>query len=123
MFKGAVVPRRGNTKVTLWDLEQIALASYISPQADPKAWTRMIAYPPDKLIVLVANIMNGPDRFVDNAWGPVIASAASSGKTVIGYVRTGYLSQNSPPYQTRLGGTNLADWIAQIESDIDAWYT
>jgi hypothetical protein len=108
--------------------QQIAIASYINPVADPGAWNRLIGYPNSKLPVLVANVVNGPDSAYDKDWKDVIGRAAAAGKTVIGYVRTGYLSLNAAytpdflPYKTRLGSTELADWVAQIEHDVDAWY-
>ncbi|KAL2837500.1 Spherulation-specific family 4-domain-containing protein [Aspergillus pseudoustus] len=81
--------------------QQIAVALYINPLADPAAWKRLIAYDPEKMPILVAN------------------SGAASGKTVLGYVRTGYLGVSVQKFTTRLGSGNLADWTAQIEEDID----
>ncbi|KAL2816080.1 hypothetical protein BJX63DRAFT_430372 [Aspergillus granulosus] len=52
----------------------------------------------------------------------VITRGAASGKTVLGYVRTGYLGVSVQKFTTRLGSGNLADWTAQIEEDIDMWY-
>ncbi|KAH7383114.1 Spherulation-specific family 4-domain-containing protein [Cadophora sp. MPI-SDFR-AT-0126] len=102
--------------------QQVAIASYINPLADPDAWNRMIGYSPDRLSVLVANAVNGPDAVVDVAWKDVIDRSAASGKTVIGYVRTGYLGVSLQGFQTRLGSRDLADWTAQIEEDVDMWY-
>ncbi|PVH73435.1 hypothetical protein DL98DRAFT_607326, partial [Cadophora sp. DSE1049] len=103
--------------------QQVAIASYINPLADPGAWDRMIGYSSDRLSVLVANVVNGPDSQVDPAWKGVIDRAAASGKTVIGYVRTGYLGVSHQGFKTRLGSGNLADWTAQIEEDVDMWYS
>ncbi|KAI1875087.1 uncharacterized protein JN550_002516 [Neoarthrinium moseri] len=102
--------------------QQIAVASYISPLADPDAWTRLIGYPKEKVPILVANVVNGPDVTVDEPWKKVIDAASASGKTVIGYVRTGYLGLSQQQFTTRLGSLDLADWTAQIERDVDAWY-
>src|SRR4051812_15488851 len=44
------------------------------------------------------------------------------GKRVIGYVRTGYFGLNKDKTGTRLGSIDLADWISQIERDVDLWY-
>ncbi|PYI01923.1 fibronectin type III domain protein [Aspergillus sclerotiicarbonarius CBS 121057] len=104
------------------DGQQIALASYINPLADPAAWDRIIDYPQDKVTVLVANILNGPDTTVDEDWQKVINRAYSAGKRVLGYVRTGYLGVSQDHFQTRLGSTDLADWVAQIQGDVDLWY-
>ncbi len=83
----------------------------------------MIGYSSDRLSVLVANVVNGPDSKVDTDWKSVIDRAAASGKTVIGYVRTGYLGVSQQGFKTRLGSGNLADWTAQIEEDVDMWYS
>ncbi|KAJ5273499.1 hypothetical protein N7478_008624 [Penicillium angulare] len=103
--------------------QQIAVASYIDPAADAAAWDRLIEYSVDKMPLLIANVVNGPDYAVDASWADVISRAASAGKTVLGYVRTGYLGVSDQKILTRLGSGDLADWTAQIEEDIDMWYT
>ncbi|RAH50969.1 uncharacterized protein BO95DRAFT_438227 [Aspergillus brunneoviolaceus CBS 621.78] len=102
--------------------QQIAVASYINPLSDPAAWDRLIDYDVSKMPILVANVLNGPDSTVDPSWQGVIERASSAGKTVLGYVRTGYLGLSDQVFQTRLGSGNLADWTAQIEEDVDMWY-
>ncbi|KAL3428952.1 Spherulation-specific family 4-domain-containing protein [Aspergillus tetrazonus] len=102
--------------------QQIALASYIHPLADPAAWNRIIGYPSNIVSVLIANVLNGPDTTVNEAWADVINRASASGKRIIGYVRTGYLGQSQQRFETRLGSTEIADWVAQIEADVDLWY-
>lgn len=67
------------TNLILLRLEQIALASYVNPLADPVAWDRMIAYPSNKVSVLVANVLNGPDTTVNEDWAKVIDRAHASG--------------------------------------------
>jgi len=37
-------------------------------------------------------------------------------------VRTGYLDVSKQKLKTMLGSTDLADWIAQIESEVELWY-
>ncbi|KAJ5475502.1 hypothetical protein N7539_007789 [Penicillium diatomitis] len=103
--------------------QQVAVASYINPLADPSAWNRLVGYSPKKMPILVANVMNGPDSAVDSDWTDVITRAAGSGKTVLGYVRTGYLGVSQQKFVTRLGSGDLADWTAQIEEDVDMWYS
>ncbi|OJI89883.1 hypothetical protein ASPTUDRAFT_79749 [Aspergillus tubingensis CBS 134.48] len=103
--------------------QQIALASYINPLSDPTAWTRMIDYPSGMVTVLVANVLNGPDTTVDEDWEKVISRANTAGKRVLGYVRTGYLGLSQYQFQTRLGSSGLADWVSQIQTDVDLWYT
>ncbi|KAF2792903.1 hypothetical protein K505DRAFT_350304 [Melanomma pulvis-pyrius CBS 109.77] len=102
--------------------QQIAVASYIHPLADSDAWARLIKYPKEKVSVLVANVVNGPDTAVNDDWKKVISKAFDNGKKVIGYVRTGYLGVSDKHYKTRLGSTDLADWASQIERDVDMWY-
>lgn len=102
--------------------QQIALASYINPLADPDAWSRVIGYDSSKVSVLIANVLNGPDAVVDANWAHVIHAAIASGKRVIGYVRTGNLGVSQQQFTTRLGSHDLADWVSQIERDVDKWY-
>lgn len=102
--------------------QQIAIASYINPLGDPGSWERLFAYNTQKVSVLVANVLNGPDYVVDKAWKLVIDQAASQGKRILGYVRTGYLGVSQQQFTTRLGSHNLADWASQIEQDIDKWF-
>ncbi|KAE9964378.1 hypothetical protein EG328_010498 [Venturia inaequalis] len=108
--------------------QQVALASYINPSSKVE-WDRMTAYQADKVSVLVANVNNGPGALQAKEWTSVIKNATDHGKTVIGYVRTGYLglSANSgkfgdEAFKTQLGSSDLADWIAQIEADVETWY-
>jgi hypothetical protein len=88
----------------------------------------MIAYPNDKVSVLVANVLNGSDVAVDKNWMTVLTEAAAKKKKAIGYVRTGYSGlatsedPNFEPFETRLGSRTVEDWVAQIERDADLWY-
>lgn len=106
----------------------IAIASYIDP-SDSVSWGRLAGYSPTKVPILVANAVSGPDSSPSPSWQAVINEGSASGKLMLGYVRTGYFSQNAAytpdgvPYKTRLLSTSLNDWIAQIQSDVDAWYS
>ncbi|OQE02263.1 hypothetical protein PENSOL_c002G03972 [Penicillium solitum] len=102
--------------------QQIAIASYINPLGDSASWGRLLAYDTSKVSVLVANVLNGPDYVVDESWKLVIDQAASQGKKILGYVRTGYLGVSQQQFTTRLGSHDLADWASQIEQDIDKWF-
>ncbi|KAF8848128.1 hypothetical protein BDZ45DRAFT_733128 [Acephala macrosclerotiorum] len=85
----------------------IALATYIDPGGDPASWERLIGFPANKLSVLVANVVNGPDSTADSNWADVIQQAAAGGKTVLGYMRTGYLGvsfQQSSKGANQVGG-------------------
>lgn len=103
--------------------QQIALASNIDPYADPDAWKKLIGYDSNKVSVLIADIQNGgPDSQADMNWEQLIRAVNSSGKRIIGYVNTGYLGASEQLLTTRLGSHELADWVSQIESDVDKWY-
>ncbi|OQD78925.1 hypothetical protein PENANT_c071G04858 [Penicillium antarcticum] len=112
----------GSSDSNAADGQQIAVASYINPTGDPTAWDRLVGYDESKMPILIANVVNGPDSTVDASWTKVIDRGSASGKTVLGYVRTGYLGVSTQKFQTRLGSGDLADWTAQIEEDIDMWY-
>ncbi|KAL2068654.1 hypothetical protein VTL71DRAFT_14991 [Oculimacula yallundae] len=45
--------------------QQFAIASYINPLGDPGIWDRFLAYNSNKVSVLVANVLNGPDYIVN----------------------------------------------------------
>lgn len=99
----------------------VAVPSYINPAGDPAAWNTLIGSSSDKVGVAVANVLNGPGSAPVAAWTDVINRTHASGKRVLGYVDTGYLGQTG--LTTRLGSTSPADWVAQIEEDVNAWYT
>ncbi|MFH8407625.1 spherulation-specific family 4 protein [Streptomyces sp. NPDC018019] len=101
--------------------QQVAVAAYTSPVGDPKAWDRMIGASSDKMSVLVANVLNGPGSQPVEEWRKVIDRAHASGKRVLGYVDTGYFGQ-ADNRRTRLGSLDAADWVAQIEQDVNTWY-
>jgi Spherulation-specific family 4 len=98
----------------------IAVPSYINPAGSKDAWDTLVASSPDKVGVVVANVLNGPGSEPVSAWTDVINRAHAAGKRVLGYVDTGYLGQTG--MLTRLGSTSVADWVAQAEQDINAWY-
>jgi hypothetical protein len=118
----AAIADNRDTVVTGNQGQQIAIASYINPMGDPASWERLLAYDTQKVSVLVANVLNGPDYVIEDSWKSVIDRAASQGKRIIGYVRTGYLGVSQQQFTTRLGSRDLADWASQIEQDIDKWY-
>lgn len=88
----------------------------------------MIGYDNNKVSVLVANVLNGPNYVVNTKWLGVLQEAKAKNKMVIGYVRTGYLglaTSDNPlfeKFETRLGSRDVSDWVAQIERDVDLWY-
>lgn len=100
--------------------QQLAVPSYIHPGVDPDAWTRLMNSAPGTVGIGVANVINGPDYLPFANWASVIQGAHAAGIRMIGYVDTGYLGTTGQ--RTRLGSTAVADWISQIERDINAWY-
>lgn len=103
--------------------QQIALFTNIDPDADPDAWHRLIAYDSNKISVLIADPQSsGSDSEVDLNLRSLINTVKSSGKRIIGYVDTGYLGASEQLLTTRLGSVYPADWVAQIERDVDKWY-
>ena len=71
--------------------------------------------------IAVANVINGPDYQANPDYATAIQAASAAGMKVLGYVRTGYFG--STGFTTRLGQTDIASWIAQIEQDVNAWYS
>jgi hypothetical protein len=70
--------------------------------------------------VSVANVRNGAGSFAVPAWTDVINRIQGSETIIVGYVATGYPGWIG--IRIRLESTNVADWIAQIQRDISAWY-
>ena len=123
-LSGVVFPQVANADTAG---QKIAVPSYIHPGADPQDWNALIDASSSKVGVVIANVLNGPTYQKDQQWADVIHRAHDSGKKVLGYVDTGYLGQSNygPGYglPTRLGSTEPADWIAQIEQDVNLWYS
>jgi hypothetical protein len=110
-----------SSAATAWTGGQvIADPAYIDPTSDIADWNTLIGSPTAKLGVVVANVLNGPGSTAVSGWATAIDGAHASGKKVLGYVDTGYLGLTGRT--TRLGSTAMADWVAQIEQDINAWY-
>jgi len=103
-------------------IEQLAFATYIDPGANVGTWNRIVNFPADKMSIVVANVVNGPDSAANEGWTNVIPRAAASGKVVLGYVRTGYLGVSWQHFTTRLGSSKTSDWVAQIQQDVAQWY-
>jgi hypothetical protein len=90
-------------------MEQLALATYIDPGANHGIWERLIAFPSDKVSVLVTNHANHPDSAAKAGWTDVVPRAAASGKIVLGYVRTRYLGVSFQQFTTRLRSSKTSD--------------
>lgn len=100
--------------------QQLAVPSYIHPNASPADWGRLATSTPGAVGIAVANVINGPDYTPLPEWASVIHATALNGVKVVGYVDTGYLGTTGQ--RTRLGSSAIIDWISQIERDVDAWY-
>jgi hypothetical protein len=100
--------------------QKIAVPAYMDPGANPQDWDVLIDAQTCKVGVAIANVLNGPTYQHEQQWADVIHRARASGKRVLGYVDTGCLGQSG--LLTRLGSAALADWIAQVEQDVNLWY-
>jgi hypothetical protein len=100
--------------------QRVAVPAYIDPTAGAADWSRLIATDSGAVGMVVANPASGPGGAADPAWRDVMARARASGKTVLGYVDTGYLGRTGLP--TRAGATLPTEWRAQIGQDVDRWY-
>jgi len=76
--------------------QAMAIPMYVDPSASAASWTQVTSAAPGVSLV-VANPDSGP--------GP--AAAHSAGQTIVGYVHTSYGARP----------------IAQVEADVDAWYS
>jgi chitodextrinase len=97
--------------------QKIANPSYFVPGS---LWTQLDESTP-YVGIAVANVVNGPDYQAYSDYANAIQQASAAGIKVLGYVRTGYFSASG--FTTRLGQTDPASWIAQIEQDVNAWYS
>lgn len=104
--------------------QQIALALNISQHADLdlNGWKRLIRYDSNKISVLLVDIQNSDFISANDDWKHIINAGNSTGKRVIGRVDTGYLGASDQLLATRLGSIDTSDWMAQIETEVDAWY-
>ena len=100
--------------------QKVAVPAYINPLLDPNAWAQLATSSPAAMGFAVANVINGPDYVPFEEWSQVMQSVSASGVKVVGYVDTGYLGTTGQ--RTRLGSTDPADWMSQIQHDVDAWY-
>lgn len=92
------------TPVDAGFVQTIALAMYVDP-SDP-AWTQARTAAPT-VALLIANPNSGPGSTVDASYTQAILAAHSVGQIVVGYVHTSYGARP----------------IAQVEADVDSWYT
>jgi hypothetical protein len=84
--------------------QALAIPMYLDPPAP--AWT-METSAAAQVPLLVANPDSGPGSSADSAYTQAIATAHGAGQAIIGYVHTSYGARA----------------IAQVEADIDSWYS
>jgi chitodextrinase len=103
-------------------VQQIGVPAYFNPNASPGSgyWTQLDQGSP-AVGVAIANPNNGPGAAFDQGYANAVQAASSAGVKVIGYVDTGYFGTTGRT--TRGGQTTTAAWTAQVESDVDNWYS
>lgn len=107
--------------------QQVGLPAYFVPDVPwntNSLWDTVASSAGGDFGFAVANVLNGPDYQADPGdydYSGALSAAHNAGVKVIGYVDTGYFGRTGQ--KTRLGGTSTDAWRAQIQSDIDAWYS
>jgi chitodextrinase len=110
-----LIPAGGGTQ-SYTIAQKIAVPAYFVPGV---FWPQLEQSAP-YVGIAVANVENGPDYQPHYSYTNAIRQTSAAGIKVLGYVRTGYFSTTG--FTTRLGKTDAASWLAQIEQDVDAWY-
>jgi chitodextrinase len=105
---------------TLATGQQLAVPAYIYPSGTGATQWAQIASAGSSVGMTIANVYNGPSNSVDSNWATAIHNAHAAGVKVYGYVDTGYLGTTGR--LTRLRDTSVAAWLAQTETDVNAWY-
>jgi spherulation-specific family 4 protein len=96
---------------------RLAVPAYFYPG---QYWTQLGDAAPT-VGLAVANPSSGPGSALNTDYATAISNARHAGVKVIGYVDTGYFGTTGRT--TRDGQTSAAAWTAQIESDVDSWYS
>jgi len=86
--------------------QAVGLPMYVDPTTSASAWTQATAAAPT-VALLVANPDSGPGATADPQYTQAIVTAHAAGQTIVGYVHTSYGARP----------------IAQVEADIDSWYS
>jgi Spherulation-specific family 4 len=113
--------------------QQVAMPAYWSPAFEPgtSMFARLAATTPAPGIVVVNGSHSRPEVPFDTAWADAFRTLHAAGIRALGYVDTGYfgieVSAGTPAHRTRSdgpgrGGRAKADWLAQIQRDIDDWF-
>ena len=86
--------------------QAIAIPMYIDPGASPTDWSQETAAA-STVALLVANPNSGPGSSAQPQYAQAIATAHAASQSIVGYVHTSYGARA----------------IAQVEADVDAWYS
>jgi len=105
---------------TLATGQQLAVPAYIYPSGTGATQWAQVASAGSKVGMAIANVYNGPSNGVDSNWATAIHNAHAAGVKVYGYVDTGYFGTTGR--LTRLRDTSVPAWLAQVETDVNAWY-
>jgi hypothetical protein len=112
----------------------IAVPAYWSPgvPAGSALFGQLARTAPATRIVVVNGSHSAPEKPYHPAWASVVRTLSGAGIRPLGYVDTGYLGATfdaaATAHVTRPdgrggGGSARADWLAQIEGDIEDWFT
>ena len=86
--------------------QAVAVPLYVDPSMSPSTWSQLHGAAP-VVALLVANPASGPGATVDSSYTQAISATHTAGQTIVGYVHTSYGMRP----------------IADVEADVDAWYT
>jgi len=113
--------------------QKIAIPAYWGPDTAAGAgmFGRLAQNVPTNDIVVINGSQSKPQTPFNAAWANAIAKVHDAGELALAYVDTGYYGFTFPPaspHYTRAdgpgaGSNSTAAWTAQIEQDIDDWYS
>jgi hypothetical protein len=86
--------------------QAIGIPMYVDPSASRSTWAQVTGAAPT-VALLVANPDSGPGVSAQASYTQALTAAHAARQIVVGYVHTSYGSRN----------------IAQVEADVDAWYS
>jgi hypothetical protein len=86
--------------------QAIAVPMYVDPSAAASLWAQVTSAAPT-VALLVANPDSGPGTSAAAQYTQAIANAHAAGQAIVGYVHTSYAARA----------------IAQVEADVDSWYS
>jgi chitodextrinase len=107
----------------------IAIPAYWGPDTPAGAtmFQRLAQNGPTNDLVVINGSQSMPETPFNSKWAEAIKKVHDSGRKTLLYVDSGYygfdFGQPQGPHKTRGGSTAVADWTAQIKSDIDGWYS